>query len=88
MTFRFQVIDARTGEPEGDRPHRDIGRCLMRVRWLNLIEQEPRYTLRPVRWSEDSDSNLSGRSDDGTNRVGIVGDADARPGAALRSDSR
>lgn len=53
-TFRYQVVEAATRAPEGDRPYMDIGRCLQRMRWLNLVAQEPRYTLVPVRWREAS----------------------------------
>jgi hypothetical protein len=62
MTFRFEVIDIRTRAPEGDRPYVDVGRCLMRVHWLNLTAQELRYTLRPVRWVEESELDSHARS--------------------------
>lgn len=52
MGFRYQVIDAATGAPEGDRPYLDPGRALMRAHWLNLVAQQRRYTLVPVRWRE------------------------------------
>lgn len=56
MTFRYHVIDSRTREPEGERPYLDPGRALKRAIWLNLLEQQLRYTLRPVRWSEEDSS--------------------------------
>jgi hypothetical protein len=56
-TFRFQVIDIRTREPDGDLPHVHPGRALMRAIQLNLFAQEVRYTLRPVRWIDDSVNN-------------------------------
>jgi hypothetical protein len=49
--FRFQIIDLMSGEPEGI-PYRYVGRCLDRVRWLNLTAGENRYTLKPVRSKE------------------------------------
>jgi hypothetical protein len=57
MTFRYHVIEARTREPEGERPYLDPGRALMRAIRLNLLAQETRYTLRPVRWVEEGSSN-------------------------------
>jgi hypothetical protein len=46
--FRFQIFDSLTREPEGV-PYLDIGRCLNRIIWLNVVAQECRYSLRPVR---------------------------------------
>lgn len=54
QTFRYQVIESRTREPEGDLPHVHPGRALMRAIQLNLLAQEVRYTLRPVRWIESN----------------------------------
>jgi hypothetical protein len=47
--FRFQVYELATGAPEGDVPHRYVGRALQRVQWLNAMAQELRYSLKPVR---------------------------------------
>lgn len=49
--FKFQIIDAVTGEPEGV-PYRYIGRCLMRMWDLNVYERTSRYTIKPVRVRE------------------------------------
>jgi hypothetical protein len=51
-THRYQVIDAATRAPEGDRPYLDPGRALMRVHWLHLVQPDRRYTLLPVRWRD------------------------------------
>lgn len=56
MTFRFDVIDIRTRQPEGDLPYVYVGRALMRAIRLNLLAGETRYTLRPVRWIEESNN--------------------------------
>jgi len=56
-TFRYNVIDIRTREPEGDRPYFDPGRALMRAIRLNLLAAQVRYTLRPVRWIEESEGS-------------------------------
>jgi hypothetical protein len=56
-TFRYQVIDIRTREPDGDLPHVHPGRALMRAIQLNLFAQDVRYTLRPVRWIDESVNN-------------------------------
>lgn len=50
--FRYQVVEVGTRSPEGDRPYLDPGRALMRAMWLNLVAQQRRYTLVPVRWRE------------------------------------
>jgi hypothetical protein len=50
-TFRYQIIDVMSGELEGV-PYRYVGRCLERVRWLNLISGENRYSMKPVRIKE------------------------------------
>jgi len=50
--FRYQVVDAQTRQPEGDRPYLDPGRAVMRAQWLHLVQTERRYTLVPVRWTE------------------------------------
>lgn len=53
-TTRYHVIEMGTRKPEGDRPYLDPGRALMRAMWLNLVAQELRYTLLPVRWKDAS----------------------------------
>ena len=49
--FRFQIVDTITHEPEGV-PYLHIGRCIMRVLWLNQVACELRYSLKPVRVRE------------------------------------
>jgi hypothetical protein len=51
MTFRYQIIEFATGDPEGV-PYRYIGRALMRMWQLNAFERANRFTLRPVRSRE------------------------------------
>ena len=51
------MIDIRTREPDGDLPHVHPGRALMRAIQLNLFAQDVRYTLRPVRWIDESVNN-------------------------------
>jgi hypothetical protein len=50
-SWRYQIIDLVTRANEGI-PYRYVGRCLDRVRWLNLTAGENRYTLKPVRSKE------------------------------------
>lgn len=54
MSIRYEVYDRTTNQREGDIPHVHIGRCLDRVRWLNLIAQALKYSLRPVYWREST----------------------------------
>jgi hypothetical protein len=48
--WRWQILCS--GEPDG-LPYRYPGRCLERVRWLNTVAGELRYTLKPVRMRGD-----------------------------------
>lgn len=47
VNFRFQIY-ALDGEHWG-YPYLDLGRCLMRVRELNIFESANRYSIKPVR---------------------------------------
>jgi hypothetical protein len=47
MTFRFDVIDIRTRQPEGDLPYVYVGRALMRAIRLNLLRGKPAIRCAP-----------------------------------------
>lgn len=49
--FRWQIVCAATGEPEGPS-YRFLGRCLRRVFQLNQLAGDYAYTLRPTRSTE------------------------------------